>query len=132
MKKIINRETGETIVEDENLAIRELVESAVKDGVDLAYAYLRGADLRGAFLKGAYLRGAYLRGAYLEGAYLRGADLRGADLRFGYLKGADLRGADLRGADFEGVRLLITDIEEIKINQDQVDDLLKALGVEII
>ena len=99
--------TKETIIEDPNLSIRELVEKAVEDGISLAYANLYNADLYEANLKGAYLKG---------------ADLKGADLKGANLEGANLKGADLGRAD----------IEEIKINQDQKDDLLEALSVKII
>ena len=51
MTKIINWKTKETIIEDDNLSIRELVEKAVKDGIPLAYADLYEADLRDADLR---------------------------------------------------------------------------------
>ncbi len=89
---------------------RANLRGAYLNGAYLRGAYLRGADLRGAYLNGAYLRGAYLRGAYLRGAYLRGADLRGAYLNGAYLRGADLRGADLRGADLRGAYLRGADL----------------------
>jgi len=91
MTKIINWQTKETIIEDPNLSIRELVEKAVEDGISLAYADF-------------------------SGAYLVLADLGSADLR-----GAKFEGADVRGAYLGGV----------KINQDQINDLLKALDVKI-
>tara|TARA_R100000315_G_C5232452_1_gene143483 strand:+ start:368 stop:670 length:303 start_codon:yes stop_codon:yes gene_type:complete len=84
MTKIINWKTKETIIEDENLTIRELVEG----GICLAYtcsgeADLRGADLRRADLRDAYLRRADLRDADLRDAYLRGAYLESNDIREG-------------------------------------------------
>ena len=45
MNKIINWKTGETIIEDENLTIKELVEKAVKEKISLQYAYSLNADL---------------------------------------------------------------------------------------
>ena len=97
MTKIINWKTQETIIEDKNLSIKELVEKAVINGISLVYADLREANLCG---------------ADLHYAFLRRADLRDTDLT-----SADMRSADIRGA---------------KINQDQMHDLLKALGVKII
>ena len=107
MTKIINWKTQETIIEDPNLLMKELVEKAVKDKISLAYADLYGACLMG---------------VNLEGADLEGADLRGADLFNACLFGVNLEIAMLRGAD----------LRYIKINKNQMRDLLKALGVEII
>ena len=48
MKKIKNWKTGEIIIEDDNLSIKELIESADFSGADLRGANLEGADLEGA------------------------------------------------------------------------------------
>ena len=82
--KILNRYTGETIMECANLR----------------HANLRSADLQGANLQGANLRNADLRNADLQGANLRNADLRNANLQ-----GADLRNANLQGANLQGANL---------------------------
>ena len=79
MTKIINWKTKETIIEDENLTIRELVEG----GICLAYTCSGEADLRRADLRDAYLRRADLRDADLRDAYLRGAYLESNDIREG-------------------------------------------------
>ncbi len=102
MTKITNWKTKKIIIEDPNLSTIELAEKAVEDGISLSYAKLEGANLYKADLYKANLRGAYLSGANLEGADLYKANLRGADLG------------------------------SAKINKDQLDDLLKALGVKII
>lgn len=98
------------------ISIRDMVNRAVEDRVDLSEADLSGANLGDAFLRGATLAfadlsKADLRLATMERASLVGADLtkanlyvanlRYADLRGAELGGADLRGADLRGADLE-------------------------------
>jgi len=57
---------------------------------------------------------------------LEGADLEGADLR-----GANLRGADLRGADFYHIKFFGKG-GQTKINKNQLDDFLKALGVIVV
>ncbi|MGX8698589.1 MAG: pentapeptide repeat-containing protein [bacterium] len=67
--------------------------------LQIAKAYLRGADLRGADLSAADLRGADLRWADLSGAILSSADLIGVILRAANLIGAYLIRADLSGAD---------------------------------
>ena len=126
--EIKNKRTGLVLFEyeKENNTIKDTVEKAVKEGVNLKganleRAYLRGAVLeganleraylRGVYLEGANLKGAYLKGAYLKGAYLKGAYLKGADLEGAYLKGANLKGADLEGAGLEGAYLYVQDSE---------------------
>ncbi len=116
MTKIINWKTKEVIIEDNDLSIKELVEKAVKDKISLAYA-----NLRGACLFEADLRKANLKEANLKDVNLIYADLCGADLYEANMRDADLYGAFLGGADISG----------IKINQDQKDNLLKALGIKI-
>ena len=80
--------------EKENNTIKDTIEEAVKQKVNLCDADLRGADLQCALLCGVNLRG-----AFLQGADLRRADLRWTNLRGTYLCGANLRWADLYGAD---------------------------------
>jgi hypothetical protein len=96
--KILNRFTGDTLFEVENLR-----------DADLRGAYLRGADLRGVNLRDADLRDADLRDADLRGVNLRGANLRNAVLRDADLRGADLRGTDLivGGQRSDGYRFLL-------------------------
>ena len=119
---------GEVLFESEKTTIKEALEEAVGEDADLEGANLGDAYLRGANLEGAYLRDAYLRGANLEGAYLRDANLRDA-----YLRNANLRNAYLRGADLEGANFFHTKFYgkggSTRINKDQVDDFLRALGV---
>ncbi len=122
MTKIINRITQKIIIEDQNLNIKKLLEKAAEQGISLQYALLEGSNLKGADL----------RGADLEGANLRGANLRGADLEFANLYGANLKGADLRGVNLAGADLCGADLFTAKINQDQLIDLVKAQGLEII
>ena len=101
--EIKNKRTGLVLFEyeKENNTIKDTVEKAVKEGVNLKGANLERAYLRGAVLEGANLERAYLRGVYLEGANLKGA----------YLKGANLKGADLEGAGLEGAYLYVQDSE---------------------
>ena len=113
--EIKNRFTGDVIYQSLKTTYIDVVEEAVAEG-----ANLEGADLEGANLEGADLEGADLRGADLEDADLRGANLRDADLR-----GANLRGADFYHTKFFGKG------GQTKINKDQLDDFLKALGVVV-
>jgi len=92
-------------VADTATMMREAVEAAVRAGVDLSRANLRGANLRDTNLHGVDLRRANLGGAHLSGANLHGADLSGADLSGADLSGANLHGVDLSGADLIGADL---------------------------
>ena len=112
--KIKNRFTGSVIVSGEHSSTKECLEKN------------KGADLEGANLEGANLRGANFEGADLRGANLRGADLRGANL-----EDANLRGANLRGADFYHTKFFGKG-GQTKINKDQLDDFLIALGVIVV
>ena len=85
-------------------------------GAVLARANLREANLGGAVLNGAVLAhanlgeanlgGAVLNGADFYYANLRGANLRGTDLSLANFFEADLSKADLSGALFDGARYL--------------------------
>ena len=118
--EIKNRFTGDVIYQSLKTTYIDVVEEAVAEG-----ANLRDADLEGADLEDADLRDADLRDADLRGANLRGADLRGANL-----EDANLRGANLRGADFYHTKFFGKG-GQTKINKDQLDDFLKALGVVV-
>jgi hypothetical protein len=102
IKHLIN---NSVLFEGDYGTLKEAVEAAVRQKVDLYGANLYGADLCGADLYGANLYGADLYGANLYGADLRGADLHGADLHGADLHGANLCGANLRGADLRGADL---------------------------
>lgn len=74
----------------DNNSLKETIEQAIRQNINL-----RGADLRDINLSGSDLNHANLRYADLRGANLRETSLRGANLY-----GADLRGADLTYTDF--------------------------------
>ena len=114
--EIKNRFTGDVIYQSLKTTYIDVVEEAVAEG-----ANLRDADLEGADLEDADLRDADLRDADLRGANLRGADLRGANLE----------DADLRDADFYHTKFFVKG-GQTKINKDQLDDFLKALGVIVV
>ena len=100
------------IISWKDLSIKKLVKKAVKNKISLARANSESVDLSYNFLCEADFRGTYLEGANFKGAVLTRADLRGANI-----KGANFEGADIKG---------------IKINKDQMRDLLIGLGVKII
>ena len=104
--QIKHRHTGEVLYENAEIDnLRGLVEEAVRNGVNLIDADLRGADLSHMDLRGANFSCADLRGADLRGANLIDADLSGANLR-----GANFSRTDLRGANLDDANLSHTDL----------------------
>ncbi len=87
-QEIRNWKTGVVIYECEADTLKEAVKKAVKEGVNLSFADLRGVDL--------------------DNVNLHGADLSGADLSF-----ADLTGANLRGVNFRGANLFNTNLQDV-------------------
>jgi Pentapeptide repeats (8 copies) len=124
MTKIINRFTGNIIIEDKNLSLRELLMKAIEQNSDLRGSDLRGSDLRdsnlsGSDLSGSNLSGSDLRGSNLSGSDLSGSDLSGSDLRYSNLRGSDLRDSnlsdsDLRHSDLSGSNLSGSKLRGVK------------------
>ena len=108
--QIKNRWTGEVIYESKKTTYKDVVEEAVKAGVDLSEANLSKANLSE---------------ANLSEANLYGADLYGADLSEANLSKANLSEANLYGAKFYGKG------GGQKLTKKQVPVFLKALGFEI-
>lgn len=78
---------------------------AILVGANFEHAYLAGANLQGLELSNSNLEGANLHDANLEGATaMLGAVFKSADLTAANLCGASLRGAILRGANLQGAR----------------------------
>jgi uncharacterized protein YjbI with pentapeptide repeats len=106
--------------------LRLAVLVAIKDGADLCWANLWGADLRDAELSGAELSKADLRGANLcranlfaanlQGAYLSGSEVCGANLSGANLHGTNLREADLRAANLSGSNLNGAELNEADLS----------------
>ncbi len=124
--EIKNRWTGSILFEyeKENNTLKDTVDKAVEEKIDLTGANLEGANLEGANLRGAYLRGAYLREANLRGAYLRGAYLGGANLGEAYLEEANLEEANLEGA------YIYVDDNEIDV-ENKIKDFEKKSNIKI-
>lgn len=132
-KIIKNRWTGDIIYLSSKTTYKEAVEEAVKKGINL-----EGADLRGVEFKYAYLKDANFKGANLIDVDFEGADLRGVNFKDSYMGRLNLKGAHINGANFEGVDLKIVDFLDTKfygrggntkIKKNQIDDFLYALGV---
>jgi Pentapeptide repeats (8 copies) len=104
------------------------IAGAYLEGAELAHANLRCAQLEGANLIGAQLAGAMLSevqleralltGAYLENADLSSCRLPNANLRGALLMNANLRGAQLVGADLTGAYLVGANLTEAKLDLD--------------
>lgn len=95
----------------------EITQSYERGDADLRYADLRDADLRYADLSGANLSNADLSNANLSNADLSGADLSGADL-----SDADLRYANLSGADLSGAKGLLSSIDYMAQNFEEITE----------
>ena len=102
--------TGQVLFSAAATIIKDALVEAVKKGVNLDCADLRGANLCGADPRSANLRSANLCGADLRSANLRSANLCGADLCGANLCWANLCGANLRGADLGGAYLCGADL----------------------
>ena len=120
--QIKHRRTGIVLVEGASgMTMRQTLEMATANKIDLSSADLRGADLRGADLRSANLSS---------------ADLRGANLSSANLYGANLRCADLRGAELSDVLTLVGDrpfftIGPIGSRSDYIQSFITNNGVII-
>jgi hypothetical protein len=130
-QQIKHRFTDEVLFECEvpeqssGMAMRYVLEQAVKARANLADAYLAGANLADAYLADAYLADAYLADAYLAGAnladaYLAGAYLAGANLAGANLARANLAGANLADANLAGANLAHAKGAEIAIAKTRI------------
>lgn len=114
---IKTHDTAETLYQGMFSCVREALESAIQENVDLSNADLQGANLTNASLDNAKLRGARFNHANLQGANLSEALLDGANfsnaaltnvcfcfssLRRALFEGADFGGTDMAGATLDG------------------------------
>ena len=107
--------------EKENATIKDAVEQAVSEKVNLAYANLRSADLESADLESANLHSADLESANLHSADLHSADLRSANLRSANLRSADLESADLRSANLRSADLRSADLRSANLRSADLE-----------
>jgi len=118
---------GWLIYENSDCAtIKELVEKAVREKIDLTNADLFDANLTNANLEWArltnadlgytYLREADLGNARLDGANLTNANLEFANLRFADLSNAKLQSAYLSGADLRYANLKNANLRYAHLN----------------
>lgn len=126
IQKIRDYRSGHILYHGAFGGLRQALEQAVRDGLDLPYADLSGAALVNAALDGARLpharfTGANLMGANLSESMMDGADFTGAglqnvcfhlsslqrcDFRNAFFGATDMKGCNLRHSQFEGVSAL--------------------------
>jgi hypothetical protein len=127
--EIKDRFDGKVLFRSESAeTLKDALEQAVQQEINLRWADLDGARLDGARLDGARLDGASLVRASLDGARLDGARLDGARLDGASLDGARLVRASLDGASLDGARL---DGANLKPIQDDFDAVLLAAVSEM-
>ena len=85
-------------LEKENNTIKDTLEEAVRNNVNLEYANLEDVNLEYANLEYANLRNANLRNANLRNANLEDVNLEYANLEYANLEYANLRNANLENA----------------------------------
>jgi uncharacterized protein YjbI with pentapeptide repeats len=93
---------GTVLFEGRFHSIKQGLEMAVADKVDLKGVNLRRANLKNALLDGAKLEKACLWGACLTNADMSNCALSGADFRAANMKDACLAEADCSKVDFSG------------------------------
>jgi len=101
----IKKINGEVIFSGDFKSIKECVEAAVKQKVNL-----RGSNLRGSNLSGSDLRWSDLSWSNLSGSDLSWSDLRWSNLRWSNLRGSNLSGSDLRWSDLSWSNLRWSDL----------------------
>jgi len=132
VQRIVSRDDGSTLLyECEAASLKEAIEKAVRDRVDLSRAYCAGADLRDASLPHARFAGADFTGAVFHRAYMieccfREATLDRAMLDYAYapwcnfirartnatrFARADLTRADFTNADLTHANFIRANLE---------------------
>ena len=92
-------------LEKENNTIKDTLEEAVRNNVNLEYADLRNANLEDVNLINSNLEYANLENANLENANLENANLRNANLRNANLEDVNLINSNLEYANLRNVNL---------------------------
>ena len=92
-------------LEKENNTIKDTLEEAVRNNVNLENADLRNANLENANLENANLRNANLYNSNLRNANLEYANLYNADLYNSNLRNANLYNSNLRNTNLEYANL---------------------------
>lgn len=129
---IRNQFTDQVVFSAPAETVKDLVEQAAKQGVDLSEAELTGANLSGlvapganfteAMLYRANLNGADLSGALFPGAELSQAKLCRAVLIRANLSGANLSEADATNADFHEACLMQTNLDNACLQDADLRD----------
>lgn len=113
--KIFSNKTGKILFQGDFEDIKQCLETAVSQRIDLSYADLENAklinaNLDGGIFKGACFDGANLAGANMSEAYLSGASFRGAALHNTCMAESIMRGCDFVGAAFGATEIAGADI----------------------
>ena len=113
--------TGHTLFEGHFNDMKHAVETAISDGVSLAFADLRHANLINAQMDGAILDGAQLDEANLLGANLSESSLRQASLRNALLHSVTFCESVLDNVNAQGALFGATDIAGATIRRCTFD-----------
>ena len=118
--KLCRWDNGEIIFEREVGSMRELLEVAIRERINLEYANLVNANLVNANLENAKLENADLRYSNLEYSDLANADLRYSNveysnLRYSNLANANLEYSNLRYSNLANANLANADLENAKL-----------------
>jgi hypothetical protein len=106
----------------ENNTLKITVEEAVKKGISLKGANLRGNYFQSVNLKGANLKGAKLQGVYFQRVNLEGANLQCANLKYINFEGANLKDVNLQCTNLEYANLESANLEDIKITNFTIEE----------
>jgi len=132
--KILHRHTGNTIFEFESNSIKELIEEAIKQNIDLRFATFRvvdgkqwdisGIDWKGKNLENIDLRYVIAHNSNFEGCNLSRANLCKGDftgsnfqlcnLKLAMLTPACVKDCDFTYANWDGMRAEFTDFSNTK------------------
>jgi hypothetical protein len=117
--EIKNRYTNEVIYRCEAESIKDAIQKAIKEKVNLSNSNLRGSDLRDSDLSNSNLSNSdlsnsNLRGSDLSYSNLSGSDLRDSDLSYSNLSYSNLSNSNLRGSDLRDSNLSGSDLRDSK------------------
>lgn len=114
--RILSIKTNRTLYQGRYESLKDCLEDAAMQRIDLAYADLRYADLSNAHLDDALMAGADLQYANLSGANLSEAYLPGTSFKNAALYNTCLAFSDLQRCNFEDASFGATDINGAQIS----------------
>jgi hypothetical protein len=129
--EVLNYETKQIVFSGRFNTVKDCIEAAIYDNVDLSKTDLRHVNLNNANLDDARLNGAKLDGANLSGANMSETHMSKASLKNTTLHAACLCLADLRGCDMRGALFGATDIAGARMD-DAKFSTISAFGLNFI